>query len=178
MPLSDFSKWACSSSSSVSGCLQSLLWFKEKAGIKHEFLVVQAAPEHGGNPVWVRLDRAAKRAYARTFKFWITSDSSSSTLPADDCACICTDPSSARGDLQSYEVYYCRFQQPLSLRRFGVLLRIFAEESPHYKLPTVSLQPFGYFCTIWRVHESMHSSGKLLVFLLDNYGGVNTIVPH
>lgn len=176
MPLEKFNTLVCSADCS----LTSLHWYKEKDGVKHEFLVVQVTPTGGGDPVWIRLDRAAKRAHANTRRLRLWSDISSSKFLADDSASIWTEKADACGGTQCDETYSCKFpgQPPLRLERFAGLLKIFVEESPFYTLVKVSIMLLGCSLMKGEFVLIMHHLGELLVFLLHSHGSIKARVSY
>ena len=113
----------------------SVACYKERQGVRHEFLVVHIQSANLESR-WLRLERVAQAEF-RDVGFRQRLQSSSSAYLPDDTAIISPTPEITFGDAKQMEyMQFSRGHQP-TLLMFASLLALFMRESVFYTLPSV-----------------------------------------
>jgi len=129
-----------SNPSSAAASMHSVIWYKELHGVQHEFLLLEVRGENKSTPVWLRLERAAKRDYqtSRTLcqRLW---QGSQSMFPANDSAIISSSWKRASGTSRTQTIEHITLSSHATLASLGQLLTAFCDVSVNYTLLEVSL---------------------------------------
>ena len=135
MTLAELCSHALSCDLSTTAHVVSVACYKEKQGVRHEFLIAHIQSSNSESR-WLRLERAAQAEHRET-GFRQRFRSSSSAYPPDDTAIISSSPNLTFREAKLMEcMKFSDGHQP-TLLVFASLLALFVRESTFYTLPSV-----------------------------------------
>ncbi|KAF8596641.1 hypothetical protein BDV93DRAFT_52083 [Ceratobasidium sp. AG-I] len=156
MTLADLCSLALSHDSSTTTHVVSVDCYKERQGVRHEFLIVQIQSANLESR-WLRLERAAQ-AELRKIGFRQRLQSSSSAYLPEDTAIISSTPNLIPEDAKQMEhVEFLNGHQP-TLFIFASLLALFMRESVFYTLPSENC---WFFCSVVIENLSKNFGGNV-----------------
>ncbi|KAF8596643.1 hypothetical protein BDV93DRAFT_527940 [Ceratobasidium sp. AG-I] len=143
MTLAELCSLALSSDLSTTAHIVSIACYKERQGVRHEFLIVHIRSSNSESR-WMRLERAAHAEHRET-GFRQSFRSSSSSYPPDDTAIISSSPNLTFREAKLMEhMEFSDGHQP-TLLMFASLLALFMRESTFYTLPSENC---WFFCSV------------------------------